>query len=613
MAQSIGQLVSAFQAGGTIKIPACIVNGVELAQLGYSCYGNSGMVHRVSDICVLPSLGEEGELGGQTCNERWVSDLAAAWPDQDCTAPWFCGITGHNINQPGVEECQAPECGIMRAQLHEAGAALWATSLQDCEDLKVFGIEAIEPDNPAAEVIALINTACGRAKVGTCTDRPDEFSCSFCSASEGNLEVSPDTTQDAVNTSEINEVSLANNNNKLVETRVSLAAKRRSLRNGSDQLWPFTTSSTYHDHHDLVCMARFMGIPEKFLSDRLRLGELLDAVCIWIMRKAVELNIRYGNVIIDRMPAKFKTRSCSVLDKRFDVLEQLADTPTPNEGSEGFKPHHQFFIGRPGTTEDEVKGSEGIAVKPKTTVMNTDEFIKAVGSLFGAMSSTHRSFNPRVMVNTIFTNNDRKRKRESEGKGISDATASSKVKAKKQRKDASCERASTAPPAATSVPETDSDPNKSNVTRNANKKPYKIPKVVPGQLGSSGNQGNAALQTQGTSQLQQPHPSPNLYSQTSNRTGGRGSHNQSRSNPNPYKHPGKSSGFYVCNNQNMQGYFCQRKVYAGNNFCTGCGAPALNHPSHGGNLPVRRGGRVLGRGRGRGNFRGGNTGTHRGN
>ena len=291
MAQSIGQLVSAFQAGGTIKIPACIVNGVELAQLGYSCYGNSGMVHRVSDICVLPSLGEEGELGGPCCNERWVSDLAAAWPDQDCTAPWFCGITGHNINQPGVEECQAPECGIMRAQLHEAGAALWATSLQDCEDLKVFGIEAIEPDNPAAEVIALINTACGRAKVGTCTDRPDEFSCSFCSASEGNLEVSPDTTQDAVNTSEINEVSLANNNNKLVETRVSLAAKRRSLRNGSDQLWPFTTSSTYHDHHDLVSMARFLELPEKYLSDRLRVSEILDAVCIWIMRKATALNI----------------------------------------------------------------------------------------------------------------------------------------------------------------------------------------------------------------------------------------------------------------------------------------------------------------------------------
>ena len=82
MAQTIGQLISAFQAGGTAKIPACIVNGVEIAQLGYSCYGNGEVVHRVSDICVLPSLGEEGELGGQTCNERWVADLAAAWPDQ---------------------------------------------------------------------------------------------------------------------------------------------------------------------------------------------------------------------------------------------------------------------------------------------------------------------------------------------------------------------------------------------------------------------------------------------------------------------------------------------------------------------------------------------------
>ena len=48
------------------------------------------------------------------------------------------------------------------------------------------------------------------------------------------------------------------------------------------------------------------------------------------------------------------------LDKRFAVLEQLADTPTPNEGKDGFKPHQNFFIGRPGTTEDEVKSSEGV-------------------------------------------------------------------------------------------------------------------------------------------------------------------------------------------------------------------------------------------------------------
>ena len=228
------------------------------------------------------------------------------------------------------------------------------------------------------------------------------------------------------------------------------------------------------------------------------------------------------------------------------------------------------------------------------------------------MTSTHRSFNPRVMVNSIVTNIDRKRKRESEGKGNSDATASSKVKAKKPRKDAPIERVSSAIPAATSAPETGSESTKSNETRNANKNKYKIPRVVPGQNGSSGNQGNAALQTQGTSQLQPPLPSPNLSSQSSNRTGGRGYHNQSRNNTNSYQHHGKSSGFYVCKNQNYQGYICHRKVYDGNNFCTGCGAPALNQPSHGGNLPVCRGGRALGRGRGHGNFRGGNTGTHRG-
>ena len=166
-----------------MKIPACIVNGVEIAQLGYSCYNNMEITHRVSEACTLPSLGEEGELGGPCCNERWVADLAAAWPDLDCTAQWFCGIAGHDINQAGVAECQTPDCGIMRAQLHEVGAALWATSLQECEDLKVFEIGALVPENPAGEVIALISTACGRAKVGTCNDGPEEFSCSLCFAS----------------------------------------------------------------------------------------------------------------------------------------------------------------------------------------------------------------------------------------------------------------------------------------------------------------------------------------------------------------------------------------------------------------------------------------------
>ena len=66
MAQPISQLISSFQAGGTVKIPACIVNGVEIAQLGYSCYNNVEVTHRVSEICTLPSLGEEGELGAES-------------------------------------------------------------------------------------------------------------------------------------------------------------------------------------------------------------------------------------------------------------------------------------------------------------------------------------------------------------------------------------------------------------------------------------------------------------------------------------------------------------------------------------------------------------------
>ena len=64
------------------------------------------------------------------------------------------------------------------------------------------------------------------------------------------------------------------------------------------------------------------------------------------------LNIAIGNGIIDRLPYKFKTKSSEVLDKRFAVLEQLADTPAPNESTDGFKCQRNIFIGRPGTTED---------------------------------------------------------------------------------------------------------------------------------------------------------------------------------------------------------------------------------------------------------------------
>ena len=243
MAQSISQLVASVKAGGTFGIPACNMGSLEINPLGFPCYSNVEVIHRVSDpACALPSLGEEGELGGPSCSERWIMDLASAWPDLDCTSMWFCGITGHETNPAGVAECQAPGCGILRESLHEVGAALWAISLQECEDLKLFEIQALVPENPAAEVITLLSSACGRAKVGTCNDGPEAFACSLCFASDGNLEVSDiDTTHDAVDTVET-PFPLANNNQ--VDTPASLAAKRRSLRgNGSDQLWPFTTGS----------------------------------------------------------------------------------------------------------------------------------------------------------------------------------------------------------------------------------------------------------------------------------------------------------------------------------------------------------------------------------
>ena len=337
------------------------------------------------------------------------------------------------------------------------------------------------------------------------------------------------------------------------------------------------------------------------------MSEILDAVGIWLMRQALALNVAIGNPIIDRLPAKFKTRSSEGLDKRFAVLEQLADTPAPNESTNGFQCHQNFFIGRPGTTEEEVNGSDGVlGVKPKTMLMNTDEFIRGIDSFFGAITSTRRSFNPRILANTIFTNLDRKRKRESEGKGNSDATASKGGPAKKLRKETPKVSDSSAQSAESSTPETGK--SKANETRNVNNNDeYKIPRVVPGQVKSSGIQKTASLQTQG-SQLQPPLLNSNNPSYPSNRSRGRGIHHQSRNNTN--QHHGNSR-FIICNSQNGS-YTCTRRVYEGANFCPGCRAQSQYRTWRGENPSVRRGGRALGRGRGRGNFRGGNTGTHRG-
>ena len=65
----------------------------------------------------------------------------------------------------------------------------------------------------------------------------------------------------------------------------------------------------------------------------------------------------------------------------------------------------KFLIGRPGTTEEEVNGSDGVlGVKLKTILINSDEFIRGIDSYFGAMNSSRRSFNPCILANTILTN-----------------------------------------------------------------------------------------------------------------------------------------------------------------------------------------------------------------
>ena len=56
---SMSQFLASIKEGGTFVVPPCVVSSLELNPLGYQCYGDSNVVHRVSDpVCLLPSLGE---------------------------------------------------------------------------------------------------------------------------------------------------------------------------------------------------------------------------------------------------------------------------------------------------------------------------------------------------------------------------------------------------------------------------------------------------------------------------------------------------------------------------------------------------------------------------
>ena len=110
----MSELVEAAESWGPFTIPS--VNSVELASIGFPCYGGSGVHHRICDApCQLSSLDEDGVDTGIPCSTRWVMQLAAIMPS-DLTSAWRCGRQSHKINAANLSVCQE-----VAAQLHKRG------------------------------------------------------------------------------------------------------------------------------------------------------------------------------------------------------------------------------------------------------------------------------------------------------------------------------------------------------------------------------------------------------------------------------------------------------------------------------------------------------------
>ena len=79
--------------------------------------------------------------------------------------------------------CQEVNCSITQVRLPEVAAALWAASLQACQNFQLVEAEAVPSDSPTKDVLYHISNTCGVHKVGPLSSGRDAMACSECDES----------------------------------------------------------------------------------------------------------------------------------------------------------------------------------------------------------------------------------------------------------------------------------------------------------------------------------------------------------------------------------------------------------------------------------------------
>ena len=608
------ELMEVAESWGAFTIPPCALNSIELASIGFPCFGGTGVTHRVSDApCLESALDEDGAATGIPCNTRWVQQMAAIMPS-DLTSPWHCGRQGHKTNAAHLDVCQEVSCPITQSRLPEVSAALWVLSLQACQKFQLVQAEAVLSDCPSEDLLYLITHSCGVHKVGPLSAGSNPLGCTDCKESGLSKVGSAETaagpgSNDSDMAGEDYEyppVPSLTEKPSNIEQQVDHLQMRRDLRgNFSDRLWPHTSCSTYLSNHELLGVALIAGMPDKLHSCRLRPDEIKDACGCYIMLRAMDNNAVHGNPIITQIPKKITSQPRDVLEARLAKLHKLADLPVTHETKNGNKiESHVSFRFDTVNSNGELtnKGDGGTSgTMPKTFHVDAFGMLQAMQGMVSAMTSTSRSFNPLALADNCLKNVEKKRK---------GATVGGPAKRRKSNQLPSTD-CNSEPVTAPLVSDVDHSAN-SNDRNEKSSSSFKIPRVCPGQGNNTGavRGGINQLTTQGQ-RNQPPYAASNSantsYSQQNQRRGSQGQH---RGN---YRNQGAHT--VTCNSL-YRGLPCNRRIEAHMNFCPSCGSNTrINTSTQSGQIrPLHRGGaRGSNRGyRGRGTGRGG-TGAHRGN
>ena len=611
---TITELMDAAESWGPFPIPPCTLNSIELASIGFPCYGKTGVIHRVCDApCHVSALDEDGVDTGIPCSTRWVVQLAAIMPS-DLTSQWHCGRQGHKVNAAHLVVCQEVSCPITQSRLPEVSAALWALSLQACQKFQLVQAEAVLSDCPTEDLLYQIIHSCGVHKVGPLSAGSNPLGCTDCKESGlsnvGSAEKAADPGSNDSDMAGVDyeypPVPSLTEKPSNIEQQVDHLQMRRDLRgNFSDRLWPQTSGSTYLSDHELLGVALIAGMPDKLHSCRLRPDEIKDACGCYIMLRAMDNNAVHGNPIITQLPKKLSSQPRDVLEARLAKLHKLADLPVTHETKNGNKiESHVSFRFDTVNSNGELtnKGDGGTSgTMPKTFHVDAFGMLQAMQGMVSAMTSTSRSFNPLALADNCLKNVEKKRK---------GATVGGPAKRRRSNQLPSTD-CNSEPVTAPLVSDVDHSVNSNNRNEKSSSS-FKIPRVCPGQGNNTGavRGGINQLTTQGQ-RNQPPYAASNSantsYSQQNQRRGSQGQH---RGN---YRNQGAHT--VTCNSL-YRGLPCNRRIEAHMNFCPSCGSNTrINTSTQSGQIrPLHRGGaRGSNRGyRGRGTGRGG-TGAHRGN